>query len=168
MLHLNRKTHYALAALVALARQNPGQVSAREIGKRFRLPLPALTNILHKLACAGLVVSTRGKKGGYRLARPPEEIPLSKLIEVIEGTLKLTECCCPPEAEDPDSDCDLIDVCPVHHPIRKVHDLVCELLEQVTLAHIVRDGVPMGVTLGTRAGGDKEPAHLTDTYWWET
>ena len=69
MVALTRKTDYALVALAYLARWEQGCVSARDIAARVRIPLPMLMGILNQLARRGLVISTRGAKGGYRLAR---------------------------------------------------------------------------------------------------
>ncbi len=80
MLSLTRKTDYALIAMAELARRAPTMVSVREMSQRLGLPLPALTNILKQLTRSGLVTSTRGPNGGYRLARDPDRITLSELM----------------------------------------------------------------------------------------
>jgi Rrf2 family protein len=57
----------------------------REIAEAQEIPAAFLTQILLKLKGAGLVISTRGSTGGYRLARPPEEITLIDVLRVVEG-----------------------------------------------------------------------------------
>ena len=57
----------------------------REIAEAQRIPETFLTQILLKLKGAGLVVSTRGSAGGYRLARSPEEISLQDVLTVVDG-----------------------------------------------------------------------------------
>ena len=72
MIVLTRKTDYALVAMAHLA-HHPGEEgisSARDIADRYHVPLPVLMNILKTLNREGLVISVRGARGGYRLARP--------------------------------------------------------------------------------------------------
>ena len=69
MLSLTRKADYALVGLVDLARRTPGKASARQIAESSGVPLPMLMNILKELLAGGLVCSTRGVNGGYRLAK---------------------------------------------------------------------------------------------------
>ncbi|MCH7527607.1 MAG: Rrf2 family transcriptional regulator [Planctomycetes bacterium] len=74
---MTRKTDYALLAMAELARRTPTMLSVREMSQHLRLPLPALTNILKQLTRSGLVSSTRGPNGGYRLARDSDRITLT-------------------------------------------------------------------------------------------
>ena len=82
-----RKTDYALVALAGLAHEDAAPASARDLAEQFHLPLPVLRNILKLLTMHGLLISTRGPNGGYRLAREPRKITLRQVIEVIEGPL---------------------------------------------------------------------------------
>ncbi len=100
MLLLTRKTDYALLALASLARQTPTGASARGLAERLKLPLPVLRNILKQLTSRGVLKSTRGTRGGYRLARSPHHITLAQLLEAIEGPMLLARCCSVPEGEE--------------------------------------------------------------------
>ena len=125
-----------------LARRAAVSVSAREIARQSRLPLPVLMNILNALAHSGLVVSTRGAKGGYRLARPPEEITLADLIGAIEGPVKLTVCT-PVVRSDVEPRCRLEEFCVAREPARRVHRGLQQYLSQVTLAQLASDVEPV-------------------------
>lgn len=151
MLALTRKTDYALVALAHLAKQGSERVSAREIATKFRLPVPVLMNILNQLAHGGLVTSARGSKGGYRLARRPEQITLADLIDVVEGPVRLALCCSSEPAVE-ERECDLTDVCPVIHTIQNLHASLRRFLDQVTLEQIVSDDTPsrINVRVGVR------------------
>ena len=91
MLHafmkLSAKTEYACLAMLQLAEEyasgEPLQI--RRIADEHGIPSRFLVQILLQLKGASLVVSTRGAAGGYRLARPPAEISLADVIEVMEG-----------------------------------------------------------------------------------
>ncbi len=142
MLSLTRKADYALVAMADLARQSPSTVSARDMAGRLRMPLPALQHILTRLMHRGLVVSTRGAQGGYRLNRRPDQITIAELIEVIEGPIRLTPCCT--EASHVRvRECHMEDVCPIREPVRKVHGIVRRCLDKVTLDHLAWDRVPL-------------------------
>jgi len=84
---ISAKAEYACLALIALAqrRLKNRPVPIREIAEAQRIPETFLTQILLKLKGAGLVVSTRGSAGGYRLARSPEEISLQDVLKVVDG-----------------------------------------------------------------------------------
>jgi len=86
-MNLSAKTEYACLAMLALAEAyDSGEpVQLRRIASEHGIPSRFLVQILLQLKGASLVTSTRGAAGGYRLARPPQEITLADVIEAIEG-----------------------------------------------------------------------------------
>ena len=158
MLTLTRKADYALVAMADLAHRAPGRVSAREMARSIRVPLPVLTNILHQLLHKGLVTSTMGSKGGYSLARRPEQISLAEMIDAIEGPFRLTVCCST-ECDSERERCELERECSIKEPVRRVHTSLRQFLSGVTLAQIAFHDVSGLVTLAV-AGEykDKLPA----------
>ncbi len=80
---------YASRALLSLALHGDalGPTSVRDIAERTGLPQPYLEQILLALKGAGLVRSKRGVGGGYVLARPPEEITLSEIVNAVDGPI---------------------------------------------------------------------------------
>ena len=86
-MRLSAKTEYAAIAVLELARCRAAAdpVRLRAISQGQRVPERFLVQILLQLKAAGIVTSTRGAAGGYRLARPPEEITLADLRGAIEG-----------------------------------------------------------------------------------
>ena len=162
VLAFTRKTDYALVAMAELARRVPSLVSAREISQSVRVPLPVLTNILHRLLRRGLVVSTRGPRGGYRLARGPERISLDDLIEAIEGPFRLA-LCCPSRQPLEDQTCDLESTCRIRGSVRQVHRTLHQFLSGVTLDQIICDTVPSAVDLSVAIGQKaSQPAMVVD------
>ena len=151
MLSLTRKTDYALTALTDMARNSVNGASARDMSERLRLPLRALTNILNQLTHHGLVVSMRGARGGYRLARQPEDISLVELIEAVEGPLSLTYCC-DPSPKPSRRGCDRTDICKIRGAVQKVHASLREFLSQVSVRDIAWDTL----ALDDEAGDDRE------------
>ncbi|MHC5108815.1 MAG: RrF2 family transcriptional regulator [Planctomycetota bacterium] len=133
MLSLTRKCDYALVAMAELAHCGRRTVSARDIATRIGVPLPVLTNVLHRLQRWGLVTSRQGARGGYSLSRSPERITLVDVIEAIEGTGRLTPCCCTDEDEAHATDCSLEADCRIRLPIRRVQEGLRQFLGSVTL-----------------------------------
>lgn len=78
---LTTKARYGLRALVHVA--NRGYASAQVIAEQQTIPSRYLEEIIGELRKAGLVIGKRGPRGGYRLARPPEEIALSDVLDAL-------------------------------------------------------------------------------------
>lgn len=87
---ISAKTEYACIAMLELAsRFGSGQpVRIRKIAERHGVPPRFLVQILLQLKGAGLVRSTRGAAGGYHLDRPPEQVSLGEVMQIIEGSSK--------------------------------------------------------------------------------
>jgi len=86
-MRLSAKAEYACIALMELAasREQPGPVRIRQIARTQGIPERFLVQILLALKTVGLVESTRGAQGGYRLARSPEQISLAEIVDAIDG-----------------------------------------------------------------------------------
>src|SRR5215216_5879060 len=85
MLRLSKKADYALISLGYLAERPDQVVSAREIAERCRLPLPLLMNILKVLHQRGILKSSRGASGGYRIASDLGRLSLMELSGILEN-----------------------------------------------------------------------------------
>lgn len=87
-MRLSRKSEYALLALIDLAGNYPAEmVKIMEVANRNGIPKKYLEQIFLQLKGAGYVKSTRGAKGGYELAKAPDEINLAEIIRLIDGPL---------------------------------------------------------------------------------
>ena len=85
---LSKRGLYALKALIHLAEaRDRGLVRIHEIAEAEEIPEKFLEGILVSLKNARLVASERGRLGGYRLRRPPEEIQVGEVVRMIEGSL---------------------------------------------------------------------------------
>jgi Rrf2 family protein len=85
---ISAKTEYACIAMMELASHYGTEepIRIRRIAERHDVPPRFLVQILLQLKRAGLVTSVRGAAGGYQLLKPPSEISLGQIIEVINGT----------------------------------------------------------------------------------
>jgi Rrf2 family protein len=86
-IHVTAKVDYAVRAMVELAAAGGGPLKAEEIADAQKVPHRFLENILIELRHARLVRSQRGPDGGYRLARPAEEITVADVIRTVEGPI---------------------------------------------------------------------------------
>ena len=92
-MRLTTKTRYGTRAMLDIAlHHGDGPLTAAEIASHQELSMKYLESILAELRNAGLLVSLRGAQGGYLLSRPPAEINLRQIFEVLEGTQGLVEC----------------------------------------------------------------------------
>jgi FeS assembly SUF system regulator len=105
MLRMSKLTDYALVLLTHMAQGDAPVRTAHELAQASSVPLPTVSKILKELSKAGVVVSHRGRRGGYSLARSPEAISVASVVEALEGPVALTEC------SSTDGGCSLEPVC---------------------------------------------------------
>ena len=90
---ISTKGRYALRVLVDMAEhQGEGYVTLRDVAQRQEISEKYLESIVRLLVQDGLLQGLRGKGGGYRLARRPEELPVRPILERMEGTLAPVAC----------------------------------------------------------------------------
>ena len=90
---LAQKTRYALRSLLFLVEEGGGApVQLARIASTQQVPPKYLELIMLDLKKAGLVTSTRGPKGGYLLARDPDDISFGEIVRVMEGPIALVPC----------------------------------------------------------------------------
>jgi FeS assembly SUF system regulator len=106
MIRMSKLTDYAILLLAHLARASGTTLTAHELAERSRVPLPTVSKLAKELSKAGLVISHRGRNGGYGLARPAEQISVAEIVEALEGPIALTECGRPGGV-----DCEILDTC---------------------------------------------------------
>jgi Rrf2 family protein len=142
MLCISKKTEYALVALAYLAEQSTGVASAREIAEQRQLPMAMLMNILKNLQQHGLLRSTRGVKGGYRIQRDLGSISLYELIAVVEcaGHSPAGDCGCRDHIEDVASGLALARVAASQAPVQALQFKLVRFLKDVRLADLVLPG----------------------------
>ena len=89
MLTISSKSRYGIGALLALAEfYNSGLLQIKDIASRCDIPHQYLEQIFNRLGKTGIIMSTRGKKGGYELAKPPEQITVLHIVNALEGEIE--------------------------------------------------------------------------------
>ena len=84
---MSAKVEYAMRALLTLAASGGGPLKADALAEAQDLPVKFLENILNELRRGGIIASQRGAEGGYRLARPAEQITLAEVMRRLDGPL---------------------------------------------------------------------------------
>ena len=132
---LTQRSRYALRAMLYLAEAPPGgpPVPMTRIAAQANVPRKFLELILAELREAGFLRSTRGKMGGYRLARPTHLISLGEVIRVIEGPLALVPCVSR-TAYRACADCKDEASCAIRHAMMRVRDETARILDGTSLA----------------------------------
>jgi Rrf2 family protein len=134
MLQLSKKVEYGLIALRHMAMNPRGQVfTAKEIAAKYDIPYELLAKVLQKLTKARVITSTQGMHGGYTLAQRPNEVQVSRVINIIEEERPTIAECYAEGGED----CSIFDVCTIRKPLEKVQRTLNVLLENTTLEQIV-------------------------------
>lgn len=135
MLRLSKLTDYATVILSFMARDKAQMRAAMEIAAATGIALPTVSKILKLLVNANVLVSTRGAKGGYVLARAPEKISVAAVISALEGPIALTECSISHQGCQQASGCD------IHGNWSLINQTIHNALESVTLADLTRPAV---------------------------
>jgi Rrf2 family cysteine metabolism transcriptional repressor len=92
-MRISSRAHYGLRMMTELAKSHGGPpLSLAEIARRESMPLAYLEQLVAPLRRAGVVEGTRGLHGGYRLARPPGDVTVLEIVELMEGPVVPVEC----------------------------------------------------------------------------
>jgi FeS assembly SUF system regulator len=130
LLRISKLTDYATVILATLATDSARQRTGAEIARSIHLPATTVSKLLKQLHGAGLVASTRGLHGGYRLARPARQISAAAILDALEGPLALTEC------STGHSQCDLQANCSVGGSWQRINHAIRQSLDEITLAEL--------------------------------
>jgi Rrf2 family protein len=135
---LTMKTRYALKALGILSERGVRQATLiADIAEREAIPRKFLEAILRELRQHGLLLAQRGRGGGYRLSKPPEEIALAEIIRALDGPLAPVPCLSR-TAYERCPECKSERACGVRLVLKDLHEATASILENTTLADLVR------------------------------
>lgn len=132
MLRLSKLTDYGTVVLAHMAREPSAMYAAVDVATATRLARPTVSKLLKCFTRAGLVISQRGARGGYRLARAPERITAVQIIDAVEGPVAITQCSLGHDR------CNLEAVCGVGHNWQRITLALRDALGTVTLAQLAR------------------------------
>ncbi|HEY3446089.1 MAG TPA: Rrf2 family transcriptional regulator [Myxococcales bacterium] len=140
-LKISRKIDYGLRAMIFLASIPSGDiVPFREIARRMQIPEEFAAKILKTLSTKGLVKATRGKLGGYSIAKPMSEISFLDVIEAVEGPVVVNLCLS--RGEDT---CKLTPSCTMYSVWKEGQERMLEVYREATLDKLVIQSLPPGL-----------------------
>ena len=134
-MHITLESDYAVRIVYCLALSGC-RMDAKRIAEETGVTLRFSLKILRKLVAGGLITSYKGTKGGYELARGPEEISLADVIEEVEGPYALARC-----VSEHDYQCnrnkDSCGICKFHRIYSDISEMVRERLRSVKFSQLM-------------------------------
>lgn len=145
---ISKTAEYALRALLHLAREDArGPLRASQIADSLGVPANYLSKILHGLARDGILISERGPRGGFRLARAANELPLAEVLGPFDPHTTRRSCLLGrPECSDETA-------CPVHDRWKEVSEPVARFFQDTTVGDLLGGALPRLPSLG-KEGSD--------------
>jgi len=128
---LTSYTNYALRSLQLAALRHPNLIRVDDVVQIHGLARPHVVKIVHELGKAGYLETVRGRKGGFRLARPAREIVVGNVVRLTEGPLDVVECFNPEK-----NTCPLIGICKLSRKIQEATQAFMAVLDDLTIADI--------------------------------
>jgi Rrf2 family transcriptional regulator, cysteine metabolism repressor len=132
---VSSRGEYGVRAMVSLAKHyGQGPMSIAAMAKDSSVPMPYLEQLIGPLRRAGLVESTRGARGGYKLTRSPSDVRVGEVYRVMEGPVAPMDCV----SEDvTQQTCPLIDGCETRPVWLRMRDAIVDSLDSMTLADLI-------------------------------
>ena len=135
---ISTRGRYALRDMIDLSQQDPDSYTPlKEIAARQEISEKYLENILKSLVTQGFILGLRGKGGGYRLTKSPEEYTLASILHATEGSLAAVAC-----LEDHAPECARAGQCPTRPIWEKLNNLIEDYLGSITLADFRKPIIP--------------------------
>jgi Rrf2 family protein len=150
-MQITRAAEYGVLGLMRLARGKGAMAMIDEVSRAEKIPKSFLAKIFQDLGRAGLVRSSRGARGGFTLAKKPEDITVLEIIEAIEGRIVFQRC----RLDQPD--CEHVGGCALCALFERAQDGVKDALTGTTLEDLIRqqEAVEAGMRRRSAATGEK-------------
>jgi len=135
MFQLSKKVEYGLIAIRHMAGGERGHIfTAKEIADAYHISYELLAKVMQKLVKKGYIASYQGVNGGYTLARNPEELKVSAIINAIEETSSVTIIQCEAETSH---DCIIQSTCTIKNPLMKLQMNINKVLDDLTILEMI-------------------------------
>lgn len=133
---LSTKGRYGLSAMIDLAVYSENEaVSLNSIAERQHISEGYLEQLMAKLKKAGLVESTRGACGGYRLGKPADSISVGDVLRILEGSLEAAQC----PGNDETQSCEREDICVTKYVWKRINDSITEAVDTLMLSQLIEE-----------------------------
>jgi FeS assembly SUF system regulator len=151
MLRISKLTDYGVVLGTRLAQAPAAEIHAvSDLARETGIPEPTVRKVLKQLGRVGVVLSQRGARGGYRLARPAAAISVREIITALEGPIAVTECA----SDETQGACEYEGRCDVQGNWQRINAAVQGALDGISLADMAEATPDRLVTLG-RPGGEE-------------
>ncbi len=151
-MELTTKGRYAVMAMADLARHGAGEpVALTAIADRQKLSLAYLEQLFARLRRADLVVSARGRSGGYKLGRPASEIFISDILTAVDEETRMTRC-----SGEGEQGCVAEQRCITHGLWQALGAHIAKFFSTVTLDDVINGGLSAGQTADAGASTQRE------------
>ena len=145
-MRLKTFTDYSLRVLIFVAAAPEGRATIAEVAEAFDISEHHLVKVVHALGKEGVLVNTRGRGGGLRLAAPAASIRVGKLVRATEGGNAPAECF------DPETNrCTITRVCRLKNVLAEAVEAFYQVLDGYTLADLVANPAKVRAILHFRA-----------------
>jgi len=131
-MQLTKFTDYSLRTLMYLGERPDKLVTIREVSNYYGIVHSHLTKVVHLLSTSGYIHSVRGRNGGIRLAKPPQQIPIGAIVRTTEESLFLVECFDPKKQT-----CRLLPACKLRKGLNAAYKAFFSVLDDTTLADVI-------------------------------
>lgn len=150
---LSTKGRYGLRAMIDLAQYSEQEaVSISSIAQRQNISESYLEQLVAKLKKAGLVMSTRGAQGGYRLARPADEISVGDVLRALEGNLEAVAC-----SAQTGEGCQGSDLCVTKYVWQKINESIANTVDEMMLSRLVEESKEAQQKNAQKKDADQQP-----------
>ncbi len=130
---ISKKAEYAINILAELARRESEELlSSRNIAGTHEIPVTLVAQLVSQLQKNGLIESSRGAKGGIRLAQAPERISLKQVVELFDGNIGISRCL------KSDEYCNKSGYCPLHQIWKRAQGKMLQELEQTSVLDLAQ------------------------------
>lgn len=149
-MRITQEADYAMRITCVLAEAEIGsnsneragnKIGATEISEIAKIPPRFTLSILRKMVMSGIVISYKGKKGGYSLARPSSEITLKDVIEAIDGPIAISKCI------DKNHECSKQGFnkggCRIHNIFVELNSQMSEKLSKISISDAINSSLPL-------------------------
>jgi Rrf2 family nitric oxide-sensitive transcriptional repressor len=145
-MRLTRHTDYALRVLMYAGTRKDGLVTITEVADAYNISRNHLVKVVNTLGHEGYLQTVRGKGGGFRLGKAPENVSVGKVVRTMEENLDIIDCA--------GSECPILAPCKLRTALGEARDAFMRVLDGYTLADLVSNADEILVALdGFRAAG---------------
>ena len=152
-MRLTVHSDFALRLLMYLALSDGRLATIADVAARYGISRNHLMKVAYNLGVAGYIETVRGRSGGLRLARPAQDINLGDVVRSTEPDMALVPCFKPIE-----EDCAIASCCGLRGALARANATFLAVLDEYSLADLVKQRAPMRALLGIEPAPDRRAA----------